>query len=110
MSGLTGGIIGQMIYKKSFIYIDTSLYSSFVIICHGYNSGAVVDDKYTISNYSNYIKRTANGNNSFNLFKKDYCYCIQIPDNSVAFVGISISWGPLIIEDSLRDGYGYYNF
>jgi hypothetical protein len=110
VSELTSGIIGKMIYTKSYIYIDTSLYDSFIIICNGYNSGAVVNDRYTISNYTNYIERFSEGNAHFNLYKKDNSYCIEIPDNAVAFVGKSSYFGMLSIENALREGYKYYPF
>lgn len=110
MSELTSGITGKMIYTKSYIYIDTNLYACFIITCNGYNSGKVVNDRYTISNYTNYIERISEGNAHFKLYKKDNSYCIEIPDNAFAFIGKSSYFGMLSIENTLREGYKFYPF
>lgn len=110
MSGATCGFIGKRIYNKSYVYINAGLYSSFIINCHGYSSGAIIDDKYSISNYTNYVKRTSAGNTSFNLYKNEYCYCLEIPSNADVFISLTFYFGPLIVENTLRDGYSLCSY
>lgn len=110
MSGATCGFIGKRIYNKSYVYINAGLFSSFIINCQGYKDGSIIDDKYSIANYTNYVKRTSAGQTSFNLYKNEYCYCLEIPINSDVFISLTFNYGPLIVENTLRDGYSLCSY